>query len=372
MQGDGTVMFDAVLSRAGVFKYLNTDGTSRSEYRPVSEVFAPESMRSFEGMAVTDYHPNGVPVTIENRTDLARGYIVPGSLRRDGFNLIGTVHITDANLIRAVMNGRTAVSLGYFQDRIAETGTATEDGQPYKFKQTNIRGNHAAIVDEARAGDVARLQVDSLESQEIVIMEELKKALAELLTAQTEVNKQKMRIDALEADVSSTKKTLSTVEAERDTLKDKLDKSEKLRTDGESKAMATARARVTLESVATKVLTVDGAAPKFDGESDRKIRERVIVKLTGKDIPAGKDDSYIEARFDHLVEDSTDRASNDQRNVRQFAPAIVPRETDSDPAVSALRQDGSYDLSKMSAADCQKMNADRDANRWQTKKQNAK
>lgn len=375
VQGDGTIIYDAVLSRAGVFKYLNTDGSWRNEYRPASEVFNPASMATFDGMAVTDYHPNGIPVDVENRTALGRGYIVPGSLRRDGMELIGSIHITDANLIAAVKNGRTAVSLGYFQDRIPENGVSTEDGLPYTYRQSNMRGNHAAIVDTARAGDRARLQVDSITfDYGDNVMDELKKALADLLTANTLIAQQKMRLDHLETEHTSTKKSLSTVEAARDSLQDKLDKSEKLRTDGESKAMATARAHVLLETVANRVLTVDGVAPKLDGQTARQIREACIVKLSGKPVPSGKDDSYIEARFDTLIEDSIERGSNDNANARAVLSVIsADRKPVTETIVTldnVLNEDGSYDEGKvatLTAKQMQKLNADRDSNAWRTK-----
>lgn len=365
-------MFDAVLSRAGVLKYRNDDGSWRNEYRPPAEVFSSESMQSFDGMAVTDYHPNGIPVDVSNRTSLGRGYIVPGSLRRDGFNLIGTIHVTDANLIAAVRNGRTAVSLGYFQDRIPERGTSTEDGQAYVFKQTNIRGNHVAIVDIARAGDVARLQVDSITHEHGDDIMELKEALNKIMQLEIEANKTKLRLDSLETEHTAAKKSLSTVEAERDTLKDKLDKSEKMRTDGESKALSNARARVALENIATKILTVDGVAPKFDGKLDRQLREDCIVKLTGKAVPSGKDDSYIEARFDGLIEDSADRDSNDNKNARSVLAVITADRADVKPSdeialADVLTEDGIFDESKtanLTSRQMQKLNAQRDANAW--------
>ncbi len=371
-------MYDVVLSRAGVLEYRNDDGSPRFELRPESEVFSRDSMASFDGMAVTDYHPNGVPVDVKNRSTLGRGYIVPGSLRRDGMKLIGTIHVTDAKLIADVKAGRTAVSLGYFQDRVRESGVSTEDGRSYTHKQTNIRGNHVAIVDIARAGDEARLITDSITNDPNhgdTNMDELKKALNTIMTLEIEANKSKLRLDSLDADIATTKKTLATVEAERDALKDKLEKSDKLRMDGEKNALISARARVDLETAAVKVLTVDSIAPKFDGKTDRQIREDVIVKLTGKPVPAGKSDDYIQARYDGLVEDAASRDGNDNKNASAIVNALVTKPDSAGAApvtlASVLNEDGSYNdekTSKLTAAQMQKLNADRDANAWRSKK----
>ncbi len=48
------------MSRVGVQKYINQDGTIRREYRPPEEVFKKESMDSFRDLPITDKHPNGL------------------------------------------------------------------------------------------------------------------------------------------------------------------------------------------------------------------------------------------------------------------------------------------------------------------------
>jgi hypothetical protein len=358
-QADGTVIYEAVLSRAGVLAYRNDDGSMRYEHRPSKEVFAPASMKSFEGMAVTDYHPNGIPVDAQNRTELNRGYIVPGSLRRDNNELIGSIHVTDANLIRAIRAGRTAVSLGYFQDTIRQDGVAPEDGKPHTHVQTNIVGNHVAIVDIGRAGDNARLRADSIthsiESE--IVMDELKKALTDLLAANTELNKVKLRLDALESENTTIKKTLATVEADRDTAVDKLAKSEKLRTDGEKNALENARARVRLEDTAKRVLTVDGESPDLSKLTDRQIQEKVIVQLTGKDVPSGKSPEYISARFDGLVEDLPEKTDREDKAI-----AVVRKAVDTS---GKLRSDSG----KKSSSDYRQDMIDQQNNAWKQKPQ---
>lgn len=96
-------------------------------------------------------------------------------------------------------------------------------------------------------------------------------------------------------------------EAARDTATDKLKTAEALRVDGETKGLEAARARVKLEDIAAKILTVDGEAPKFTrADTDTSIRKRVIERVFGAAVPVGKSEGYIEARYDSAIEKVTE------------------------------------------------------------------
>lgn len=105
------------------------------------DVFNPAAMASFEGKSVTDEHPaeNLEPETAAAYT---RGHVQ--NVRREGDFLVADLHIFDAGLINDVQNGvKREVSCGY-------TCQFVPDGANYK--QTNIRGNHVAVVRNGRAG----------------------------------------------------------------------------------------------------------------------------------------------------------------------------------------------------------------------------
>lgn len=305
---DGTIIVEAVLGRSGLQEYRR-DGRTVIEYRPPEEVFDPESMASYELMAVTDYHPDARQypegVTVENRTELGRGSVVPGSLRRDGDLLIGSLHITDANLIAAMRAGRNQISCGYFQENDRTPGT-TPDGRRYDSRQLKVRGNHIAVVDVARAGEIASARMDSTTTDKDP---DMFKTLEEATAA---YKAEKMRADAADSALATANKERDTAQAERDTAVNTAKKAEQMRLDGERDAMSRARARVTLENSAAKILTEDGKpAPTFtvdgaDGKpvamTDTAIRRAVVAKLTGKEIPADKSDAYVEARYDAEIE----------------------------------------------------------------------
>ena len=68
---------------------------------------------------------------------------------------MGDLHIHDAELINAIKSGKRQISCGY------ECEYVDKDGQ---ITQSNIRGNHVAVVDEGRAGAKAAI-MDSINKQ---------------------------------------------------------------------------------------------------------------------------------------------------------------------------------------------------------------
>lgn len=113
--------------------------------RDEEHVFAPETIASFEGKAITIRHPE-VFVGPDNWSELAKG-VMQNVRRGDGDNkddLLADLLITDKMAIGLVKNGLREVSCGYEAD-YEQTG---ED----KGKQKNIVGNHLALVDQGRAG----------------------------------------------------------------------------------------------------------------------------------------------------------------------------------------------------------------------------
>lgn len=309
------MIFEAVIARAGLQTYRR-DGREITEYRDPAEVFAPEHVRSYEHAAITDFHPEedhdcDGHVTIENRERLERGSVVPGSIRRDGNNLIAKLHITSHSLLLAMKNGRNAVSCGYDQDLVSEPGH-TPDGARYDARQTKMRGNHVAIVDVARAGDVARVRMDSATNNHTTENRPMFKTIEEATAA---YNAEKLRADAAtdQLTASKTATTAATKRAdEADAAKDaalaKAEKAEKLRADGEKAGKAAAKARVSLEEKAVKVLRVDStdadALAELEAKSDLELKVSMIEALTGKALDAtkAKNGDYVAARYDAAIE----------------------------------------------------------------------
>lgn len=113
--------------------------------RSDEEVFRPETIASFEGKPVTITHPTEF-VSPENWPRLAKG-ILQNVRRGEGDqenDLIADLLITDSMAISLVKNGLREVSCGY-EAEYTQTGKG-------RGEQSNIVGNHLALVEQGRAG----------------------------------------------------------------------------------------------------------------------------------------------------------------------------------------------------------------------------
>jgi hypothetical protein len=114
--------------------------------RDAADVFEPESLRSFNGQPITDGHPDAGMVGPDNWSGLSLGY---GANARRGTPPNDDVVVADLILttrkgLDLVRAGRRAISIGYTADY--------QQAAPGVGRQTNIRANHIALVDEGRCG----------------------------------------------------------------------------------------------------------------------------------------------------------------------------------------------------------------------------
>jgi uncharacterized protein len=117
-------------------------------YRSAEQLFHPKTIGSFMGCAVVDDHPTtGEDVTPTNWKKLSRGFITTNVRQGTGDDadvLLVDLIVSDADLIRSVRAGKREVSLGYDADY--------EDKGNGEGVQTNIIGNHIALVERGRCG----------------------------------------------------------------------------------------------------------------------------------------------------------------------------------------------------------------------------
>jgi len=119
-------------------------------FRPENEVFHKDSLQSFSHAPVTINHPTEL-VDVDNWKELAVGE-VSSDVLRDGEFLAVPLILKDKAAIDAVKSGKRELSAGYTADMVE-----ADPGLGYDFIQKNIRINHLAIVDNARAGSKARI-----------------------------------------------------------------------------------------------------------------------------------------------------------------------------------------------------------------------
>lgn len=156
---DGRLTAEARIARTGVQVYRNADGSPRREYRSPAEVFRADSRESFRGVPVTNGHPPTM-LSAQNAKQYAVGTVLE-SPRKDGDYLVTAISVFDAATVAEMEAGKTQVSNGYDVDLVETPGIDPATGQHYDAIQTNIVGNHLAIVDSARAGREAAVRMDA-------------------------------------------------------------------------------------------------------------------------------------------------------------------------------------------------------------------
>ena len=281
---EGFLRVRARIGRSGIHLYraaeLGTpagfapDDTIRV-YRPADEVFGAESMASFSAKPVTDGHPPAM-VDATNWKRYAVGQSGP-EVVRDGDHLSTDLLITDADAVTRVEGG-AQLSNGYLADFDFTPGT-TPEGEDYDAVQSNIRGNHIALVAAGRCGGTCRVGDRSVADCG---------CRPAPLTAVT--------VDGLAIEVASASA------GALDQLRERIE------------AMDAAIAALTAQLangesldalVADRVLVIDrakavlGAAFDPRGIATGEIRRAVVGRCLGRDL-AGRSDTYVTAAFDAL------------------------------------------------------------------------
>lgn len=323
---NGMMKIPATLSRVGVFNYMSPDGTIRKELRTPEEVFDPESMSSFELVPFVNEHPyaEGGVVDSENAKRLTVGTV--GSIRRNGMCLDGIVMISDAETIKDVKNGKTALSLGYFNGREEKAGVwSDETGKQHTYThvQHRIRGNHCALVQVGRAGPEARLRLDSADAA-VLVTDEV------VAQTQKETNMKTLTLDSIPCEMSEASAAVvskvigdrdakivaltSTVASNEAALKDAKTNADKLQATLDSaqadlkaatdpmKIEALVNARVDLVTNARKILG-DADLSKMNA---RQVKVAVVGKLKPSLNCDGKSDDYVNALFDDAMTGAKD------------------------------------------------------------------
>lgn len=157
--GDGYLAANARVARTGIQSYLGREvgkpamGHVRV-YRPETEVFAVDALRSFAHRPVTNDHP---PEAVGARNWKQHSVGMTGDeIARDGTFVRVPMVVMDQTAIDDVEAGKVELSMGYSCDLDWTAGT-TPEGEAYDAIQKNIRGNHLAIVAAGRAGPQCRI-----------------------------------------------------------------------------------------------------------------------------------------------------------------------------------------------------------------------
>ena len=310
---EGFLVARAPVTSIGVFSYRNPDGSERRELRLPEEVFKADSLASLRLKPLTLLHPEEA-VTPENIEALQVGS-VGSDVTTDSYRVYVSLAATKKDGIDAVETGTArSLSCGYTCD--IEWSSGVWMGMKYDCIQRNIRYNHVALVPVPRAGDGNSIRMDAAGTPTLPDMnkyevnnnqneDKMDKIHLDGADYQAEpqviaaYNKAVDRADGLEKDLEQLRKDSkaeaekltaekSAVEAERDSYKDRLDKAE---------AELAAKAHLDILGKATAA----GVEVKAD-MADADIKKAVIGKVFPSANLDGKDESYIDARFDCACE----------------------------------------------------------------------
>jgi len=313
---------DGHLSRTGVQIYDQGDGTVRREQRDAAEVFCAPSLASMRAMPVTVGHPDLQMVTADNWRTLARGH-VGDDVRRadDGIHTQASIWILDAETQRRVTSGDLVeLSVGYFAE-LEEQGGRNDAGEEYDARQTQIRGNHLALlqVDQARGGRGCRLRLDSMGDAHYITdpamgQEENKrmkiKIKADGYDHEIEADSDSI-VTALEKDRARSQAIIDEMRSGLEKIQAQLDAETNRAKDLETKLAAETDPAVKNDAIEKAIkLRSDArrvAGDKVDLTGTPEQVRRAALLSRGLDL-ADKSDTYVEARFDAELERAASRS----------------------------------------------------------------
>lgn len=290
---EGFLRVPGRVARTGIQEYLayelGLDGDPMRVIRvmrPEDQVFSDASLSSYMGTDVCVEHPSEL-VNADTYKSVTAGTVVsPG--RRDGDYVVTDLLIKDKSAISAVDQGKVQLSAGY-----TAVYQEASDAVDWDYEQTDIKINHVALVDRARAGAQAKLFDNqpkgatmpvevTLDSNRVVKIED--EATAALVAdsiarldktatdAQAEAQKQAARADSLQVSLDEAKQA------------------------GSDEAVA-ARVQVVADTLAAARL-IAGDEFTCDSVDPVEIKRSALVAAKSTLSLDGKDAAYVEAAFD--------------------------------------------------------------------------
>ena len=338
---NGFLAAPATFTRAGVFYYMDANGSVRAEFRPEEEVFANETLESLRMLPVTLDHPPEM-INPSNAKQYTVGFSSEQVLRKADL-ATGYIKITDENAIGAVENGDAQeLSCGYTAD--LEVVEGIWNGIKYDGIQRNIRYNHVAIVERGRAGAQCRIKTDSadvrinscepvnnrrMDSMKIIKLDGIDFELPE--NSYQAVAKELARRDASEEEmkkkIDEYKKKIKDIEAEMEKGKGKEDaltaETAKLKEELEAARKDANDLERIQKLVASRAELISKAQPfvgevKLDTLSDLDIKKAVVVA------------AYPEVKTDEL---SAERVDGMFEGAVMFASKVVANQAKADSSV---------------------------------------
>lgn len=268
-------------------------------FRPESEVFHADSIKSASRLPITLDHPP-VLVDASNWREFAKGE-TGEEIMRDGEFMRVPIRVNDAGAVGSIQTDRQEFSMGY-EARIDLT-PGVHDGQAYDARLADIRYNHLAACKLARGGPELRITderqiAQGVEPVTTKVIDGLPVNLADPATAVAVVDRLVAARDAANTDcgahlatIATRDADISTKDAEITRLTDELGKA-KL-TPAQLRDAATSHARILADAKRLGVAITD------DMDADTARKAAVTAKIGDK--AAAYNDDQVAVAFDALV-----------------------------------------------------------------------
>jgi len=352
---EGYLRVWASIARTGIQHYTDADGSIRKEFRPESEVASPESLASFAGKAITMEHPPAL-LDSENTRDYQIGFTGSEIVYDNGF-VRAVMTVTDRDVIEKIMHGDVReVSAGY-RVNYDPTPGVTDSGEHYNGIQTEISGNHVAIVRRGRAGPQVKLHLDRQDAadpylfsiEEVQTMSakivfdgaefEVSESVALAITKEREdasmsYKDMKMKYDKLMKEAEDMKAKMADMEHGMKEKEDSLEgRSDALQEQVDSlKAELEEAKQVNVDSiVAERLALIEKAKPVLDaeyafaGKADREVMVDAIKTVRGDSVELdGRSDDYVLAMFDTIAETAAAHVDSTEDLRKAVAAAAAP------------------------------------------------
>lgn len=331
-EGTGFLYDSPIVGRVGIQEYRRADGTIQRELRLPEDVFHPDALNSAKGKPISLDHADG-RVTKKNAHRVTIGTMLD-SLKQDGDNVRADIVIHTPDSI----GERRQLSLGYTAKLDMTPGVHPVYGE-YHARQFGIAVNHLSVVKTARAGPIARLNLDGNEEftnpqeyQTMTVKVKLDNGIEYDAAPEVAAELNKLRADASE--VAEKLKAIPQLQAKVDALEaDAKGFAEKLDA-AKAEGRAAAAERAKLEQVAA------GFKVDCNDKSDLEVKQAVILAVRKDAKLDGKDEAYINAAFDLAVETKGDAAIAAQRQAVQHNDGKTPTNGSADARAKMIANYG--------------------------------
>jgi len=332
---EGYLKGRSIVTNIGVFPYRNEDGSIRWELREPKEVFDSESLETLKMKPICNMHPDQ-KVDTQNIKTLQIG-TTGSQVQTDPYALSIDWTITDPDSIMEIKEkgkkGKKAWSMGYDCELDMTPGNWL--GVPYDAVQRKIRYNHQALVPEGRAGDLAKIKMDRKDTSicDFSVKQDL--ADSNIFEMEDKENMKTIHIDGVDyqaeakviesltiakADnqiLSGKNKdltdNLSKLTAERDDFKERFDATKKENETLKSEKVDQGKIdKIVKEKLALLSIAQRAKIDNIDNLSDIELKKAIILKVSPNAKLDGKDEIYVNVRFDACVETLDEELKNTQ------------------------------------------------------------